>query len=257
MPVAIVTGAARGIGAAVCRALHADGFDLVAVDRGSNDDRLDYPLGTEAELRAVAEPLGAAVVVGDVALQATNDEAVQLAHERFGGVDAAVACAGVMAGTAPGWAVDDVAIDVLLDVNVRGVIALARAAVPALLDRPEPRQGRFLAISSAAALKATPQLAAYAASKAAVLGFVRSLAADLAQTGITCNAVQPGSTATALLERSAEIYHIGSTEFAQHHLTGELLGPEQVAAAVRFLCSPAASGMTGTIVPVDGGMTAS
>lgn len=256
MPVAIVTGAARGIGAAVCRTLHTAGYSIVAVDRAANDARLDYDLASETELRTLTEQVGGRCVLGDVSLQATNDEAVRVAVDEFGGVDAVIACAGVIAGTGPAWQADDDAFDVLFEVNVRAVLALARAAVPALLAMPTPRSGRFIAVSSAAALKATPDLALYASSKAAVLGFVRSLAADLASTGVTANVIQPGSTDTALLERSSDIYGIDAAEFAVHHLTGALLQPNEIASAVSFLCSPGASGITGAAIPVDGGMTA-
>ncbi|MCY3806227.1 MAG: SDR family oxidoreductase [bacterium] len=112
-------------------------------------------------------------------------------------------------------------------------------------------------MSSAAALKATVRLAAYSASKAGVIGFVRGLAADLADTGITANAVLPGSTDTMLLTHSAEVYGIDDpARFADHHVDHRIIGPEEVAAVVAWLCSEASGALTGAAVPADGGMTA-
>jgi len=258
MGVAIITGAARGIGAATADALHADGHQLVLVDRCGNDDRLDYPLASEAELRAVAERCGGApVVIGDIAELAPNLEAVDAAQSHFGGLDIAIASAGVMAGTVPAWEIDDDAWAAMFDTNINGTRQLARAAIPSILKRPEPRQGRFVALSSSIALKATPSLAGYAASKAAVLSFVRSMAADLRGTGITANVIQPGATDTDLLARSAQIYDLADpAEFAEHHLNERLLEPSEIATAVAWLCSDAASAITGTSLPVDGGMAA-
>ena len=257
MGVAIVTGAARGIGAAIADALHADGHRIVVVDRCNDDQRIDYPLGTEAELIQLADRCDAAMVIGDVADAATNQAAVSVATERFGGVDIAIAAAGVMAGTVAVWDVTDDAWQAMFDTNVTGTLQLARAAVPAMLERVQPRQGRFIGLSSAIALKATSNLAAYAASKAAVLSLVRSMAADLADSGITANVVQPGSTDTALLERSTRVYGLENTaEFSQHHLNQRLVQPGEVAAAVAWLCSESASAITGAVLPVDGGMTA-
>ena len=94
------------------------------------------------------------------------------------------------------------------------------------------------------------------ASKHAALGYVRSLAADLAPHGVTANAVLPGSTRTRLLERTAAAYGLASVEdFAAHQRLGRLLEPVEVAAAVTWLCSAAASGTTGTAIAVDGGFT--
>lgn len=258
MGVAVVTGAARGIGAAIATALFEAGHQLVLVDRCADDARLDYSLATSDELGAVAKACGdAPTVVGDIATQQVNNDAVKTAVSVYGGLDIAVSAAGVIAGAVPLWDVTDEQWAALVDTNLTGPFALARAALPVMLERPAPRHGRYVALSSAIALKATPRLAAYAASKAAVLSLVRSMAADLAGTGITANVVQPGSTMTALLDRSAAIYDLdGTASFAEHHLTGELLSAEQVASAVAWLCSGETDAVTGIALPVDGGFTA-
>lgn len=258
-PVAVVTGAARGVGAAAARALAAAGWRLVLVDRVADDPALAYPLATPADLDGVVAACGpdAAVAhVADVRDQAGLDAAVALAVERFGGLDAAVAAAGCVVG-GPTWTLPDAAWDVLLGVNLEGVWRLARAAVPALLERPAPRRGRFVAVSSAGGTEGLPLLGAYAAAKHGVNGLVRSLAAELGPEGVTVNAVAPGSTRTAMLEASAAVYDLPTVDaFAEHHRLGRLLEPEEVAAAVTWLCSAAASGVTGAVVPVDAGMTA-
>ena len=127
----------------------------------------------------------------------------------------------------------------MLDVDLRGVLVAARAGVPALLRRPEPRQGRFLAVASAAATRGLPMLAAYCAAKAGVLGLVRALAAELRDTGVTANAVSPGSTDTAILDESARLYGLESGEaFAAQQPLGRLIEPEEVAALLVWLAGP-------------------
>ena len=206
--VALVTGAARGIGAATVAALAADGWRVVAADRCADDPALPYALGTRAELdRVVAAAADNAVAVeADVRDPEALAAAVRLAEERWGGLDAAVAAAGVIAGGAPAWQVPAGQEQAVLDVDLGGVLNLARVAVPAMLRRPEPRRGRFLAVASAAATRGLPMLAAYCAAKAGVAGFVRALAAELGGTGVTANAVSPGSTETAMLDESARLY---------------------------------------------------
>ena len=256
-PVALVTGAARGVGAATVAALAAGGWRVIAADRCADDPALPYALGSRADLDRVAEAAGGDVVawVADARDPGALAAAVGEAERRWGGLDAAVAVAGVIAGGVPAWQFPAEQEAALLDINLGGVLNLARAAVPALLRRPVPRRGRFIAVASAAATRGLPMLAAYCASKAAVAGFVRALAAELGGTGITANAVSPGSTATAVLDESARLYSLPAAEsFASQQPLGRLLRPEEVAAVIAFLAGDGASGMTGAIVPVDGGL---
>ena len=257
--VALVTGAARGIGAATVAALAADGWRVVAVDRCADDPALPYPLGSRAELdRVVAaapDPGAVAAVEADVRDPDALAAAVRLAGERWGGLDAAVAAAGVIAGGVPAWQVPPGQERAVLDVDLGGVLNLARAAVPTLLRRPEPRRGWFVAVASAAATRGLPMLAAYCAAKAGVTGFVRALAAELGGTGITANAVSPGSTQTPMLDESARLYGLHAAgAFAAQQPLGRLVSPAEVAGVIAFLAGDGGSAMTGAVVPVDGGL---
>ncbi len=257
--VALVTGAGRGIGAEVARRLAGAGWQLVLVDSCTDDPAIGYGLATLSEFEAVVAECGpdAAGHVADVRDQQGLEDAVALALDRFGGLDAAVAAAGMIGGGPPAWETGDDLWQAMIDVNLAGVWRLARAAVPALLRRSEPREGRFVAIASAGALVGLPRLSAYVAAKHAVLGLTRSLAAELGTLGITANAVAPGSTRTEALTGTAAIYGLASPEeFGVHHLEPRLLEPAEVAAAVVWLCGTASSGVNGAVLPVDAGMTA-
>jgi NAD(P)-dependent dehydrogenase (short-subunit alcohol dehydrogenase family) len=221
---AVVTGAARGVG---------------------------YAMPSPADLDSVAERCGAEVLCADVA---APDFGAQLTDVLAGRrADAAVAAAGVIAdGLA--WSTDETAWSTLIDVNLHGTRRLAEVTVPGMVASGA---GRFVAIASAAALRAMPKLAAYSAAKAAVVAYVRALAADLAGTGVLANVVCPGSTRGAMLAASADVYDLsGQEEFGGQHLVRRLLEPSEVAAAVVWLCGPGSSAVTGAVVPVDGGLTA-
>jgi SDR family mycofactocin-dependent oxidoreductase len=256
-----VTGAARGIGAATAARLAAQGWRLVLVDRCADIDGVAYPLARPEDLEGTAARCGgpgrAVAVVADTRDGDALAGAVRTAVDRFGGLDAAVAAAGCIAGGAPAWETSDQVWDAITSVNLQGVFRLAGAVVPAMLARPAPRHGRFVAVSSAGGLVGLPKLAAYCAAKAGVIGFVRALAAELGPHGITVNCVAPGSTTTAMLDASAAVYGLDDTQdFAAHHLLKRLLAPDETAALVAWLCGPDAGGLTGAVVPVDAGMTA-
>lgn len=255
--VALVTGAARGIGAATVRGLDAAGWSVVAVDRGCDDPRLGYAMGTRKQLADVcAMARDAAAIVADVSSADAVADAVAEAERRFGGLDAVICCAGAIAGGAPTWELDLDAERALLEANLVGVLNCARFGVPALLRRSEPRTGRFLAVASAAAVRGLPQLAAYCASKAGVVGLVRALAVELGGTGVTANAIAPGSTDTPMLAESARLYGLQSADaFAAQQPIDRLLEPDEVAAVLVWLAGEHAGGVTGALIPVDGGLT--
>ncbi len=269
--VAVVTGAARGIGAATVRGLAATGWAVVAVDRAGDDPRLPYAMGSESELHTVvatslavspqtteasADSERVVAYVADTADPAELTAAVAKAEELFGGLDAMVAAAGVIAGGVPLWEMPAEALAAVLEVDLGGVVHAARAAVPALLRRPPPRTGRFIAVASAAATRGLPGLAAYGAAKAGVAGLIRGLAMDLADSGITANAVSPGSTAGAMLAESARLYGVTDQDaFAEQQPMGRLLSPEEVATALVWLAGTDTGALTGAVIPVDGGLS--
>ncbi|MGQ0623568.1 MAG: mycofactocin-coupled SDR family oxidoreductase [Sporichthyaceae bacterium] len=255
--VAVVTGAARGIGAATVARLTAGGWYVLALDVVDDDPALGYALACPADLDTVvaAAPHAVAAYIADVRDPAALAAAVAEAETRWGGLDAAIACAGAIGGGVPTWEIGLATEQAVLEINLGGTMNLARAAVPALLRRPRPRSGRFVAVASAAATRGVPMLAAYCAAKAGVAGFVRAVAVELADSGVTANAVSPGSTDTVMLAESARLYSLDSPEkFAGQAPQRRLLAAEEVAAVIAFLAGPDSGAMTGAIVPADAGL---
>lgn len=143
-PVALVTGAARGIGAATVRRLAAAGWVVVAVDRCADDPTLPYALASKQDLDTVVRGAGDQVV--GVHADARDPEmmagAVDEAEQRFGGVDAVVGVAGVIAGGVPLWEMPPEQVRTVVDTDLGAQLVLARVGVPALLRRPQPRRGQ-------------------------------------------------------------------------------------------------------------------
>ena len=263
--VAVVTGAARGIGRAVAWQLAAAGWSVVAVDGAGElhdlEDSVGYRLAAAEDLAETVRgaPAGAVVqaVTADVRDRAALADVVADVLDRHERLDAAVAAAGIIAGGEPLWQTPVEQLGALLEVNVIGVANLAACATPAMLAAPMPRAGRFVAVASAAAHRGLFHLAAYCASKAACVGLVRALAADLRGTGVTANVVSPGSTRTDMLARTAELYDLPtSAAFAEYALLERLLEPDEIAAVVAYLCSGDSAAITGAVLAADGGLTA-
>lgn len=255
---AIVTGAARGIGAATVRALADEGWSVIAVDRADDDPRLPYPLGTRAELETVVAETGSDRVtcaVADASDLAAMKRVIADAERIHEGVDTFVACAGVIAGGVPLWEMPDDQLAAVIEGNLGSVLVAARVAIPALLRRPQPRAGRFIAVASTAASRGLPMLAGYCAAKAGIAGLVRALALELRGTGVVANTVSPGSTETPILAESGRLYGLAcEQEFSRQQPIERLLAPREVAAMIAWLAGPNGSAVTGADLAIDGGL---
>ena len=261
MRVALVTGAGRGIGAAIVRRLADDGYRVIALDWCAGDDGVSspglYPQATKAELESVAAPYDGRVVThaGDVREPAALDAAVAGAVRLWGRLDVAVAAAAVIAGGRPLWETAPADLDLLWEIDAKGVWNTAAAAMPAMLAGPDPSGCRFVAIASAAGSHGLFGLSAYNAAKHAVVGIVRGLAADLVGTGVTAVAVSPGSTATPMLDQTARLHDVTTADLAQHQLIRRVIEPAEIAATVALCCSREGAVLNGSVVHADGGFT--
>ncbi|WP_226016391.1 SDR family NAD(P)-dependent oxidoreductase [Novosphingobium sp. FKTRR1] len=223
---AIVTGAASGIGAAVVARLKADGAQVVTADVHGD---VDY--------------------VADLTGETANAELVALALDRMGGLDTLVPCAGISAFQ-PLEGHEDAYFRRVLEVNLIAVFRLVRDAAPLLKAHGA---GRIVTIGSTTSSFGDEGLCAYAASKHAVLGFTKSVAAELGPFGVTANCVQPGAIDTPMTAPAFTQMPEYRTFWEGKAPLRRLGQPQDIADVVAFLCSDDARFMSGHGVWVDGG----
>lgn len=243
---AFITGGGTGIGAAIARALSAEGAAVTLAGRRAE------PLAATA-----AGLARAATATVDVTDRASVEAALKVARAAHGPVTALVANAGE-ALTAPVGRLDFADWRRLMAVNLDSLHHLVQAALPDLMAADD---GRIVTIASTAGLKGYAYATAYSAAKHGAIGFTRALAMELAKTRVTANAVCPGFTETELVARSLEtiVAKTGRSEaearaeLARFNPQGRLVQPQEVADTVVFLCRPGAASITGQAIVVAGG----
>jgi 3-oxoacyl-[acyl-carrier protein] reductase len=236
--VALVTGAARGIGAATARALADDGWGVALLHRGGAD-------AAASIADEIVEDGGRALAIGLDLRDADDLAAGFTAAEQLGPVLCLVNNAGMRADNLA-LSISDEDWDAVIATNLSAAFRLTRRALRAML---RARYGRVINVASVVGPRANPGQANYAASKAGLIGMTKTVAAEVARKGVTVNAVAPGFIAT---DMTADLSP-AVIEAVPARRAGR---PEEVAACVRFLASDAAAYVTGTTLYVDGGMSA-
>ncbi len=247
--VALVTGAASGIGLASAERFAAEGARVVCVD-------VDEPRLAAAAKRVAASGGETHAIAADVSDAAAIAAAVEGAVERFGQLDVLMANAGI-AGSGMAHSTPDELWERVIAVNLTGAFVTIRAVLPHMMER---RAGSIVASASIAALSGVPAQAAYAAAKGGVAALTRQIAVDYAGYGIRINALCPATVVTPLVleayeQRGGDVDEM-LRERGRDVPLGRLGDPLDVANLALFLASDEAAWMTGALLPVDGGLSA-
>jgi SDR family mycofactocin-dependent oxidoreductase len=259
--VALVTGAGRGQGRSHCLALAEAGATIAALDVCRDLDVPSYPLATRAELDEVVADVerngGRAVaLVADVRDAGEVTAAVAAVEKNFGRLDVLVNNAAVLT-SAPFWELSEQQWTAVVDTNLSGVWRTTKAAAELL--RRSPR-GRIVNIASTGGVRAIPEFAHYVAAKHGVVGLTRAMAIELANDGVTVNAILPGAVDSPMLAGLAD--ELGLTPDDVHkrwlhdQLLVEVIAPAEVTGALLWLLSDSARHVTGHCLAVDGGALA-
>jgi len=239
--VAIVTGGAQGIGFGIAERLAGEGARVVLLD-------LDAPRLAEAERSLAARKLSALGIRTDVTEQGAVEAAVRQTLDRHGRIDALVTAAGITGKTnIPTQNVDPADFDRVLALNVRGMFLCIRAVLPAML---KANYGRIVNIASIAGKEGNAGMLAYSTSKAAVIGMTKVVGKELAETGVTCNAIAPAVVRTAMVAAlpGAQVKYM--TDKIPMKRTGEIA---EIAALAAFAASRECSFTTGFTFDASGG----
>jgi NAD(P)-dependent dehydrogenase (short-subunit alcohol dehydrogenase family) len=243
----IVTGSGRGLGKTISKGLAGLGASLVVCSRTAEEAE-----STAAEIQS--DGGNAVAVTTDIADRDSCKHLVEVAVDRFGGVDVLVNNAGITS-IEPAEEAKPESWSKLLDVNLTGYFHCSQFAAGAMLA--DSRQGSIVNVSSVAAFVGIPGLLSYSAAKAGVNQMTRSMAVEWATRGIRVNAIAPGYIANVMRDAAADLAKAEKQEEITRLTPMERLGlPEELVGPVAFLASDASAYVTGTVLPVDGGYTA-